>query len=232
MNESADDLSLYFETMGTGAPVVLLHGWGQTHRVFDELARQLSKHYFVILPDSRAHGKSDYGKCRLCIRLMAEDTVCLLDRIGVPCAAVIGFSDGGNIALEMAVSHPERLHCVITLSANAWPDGTVPFLLIPVQIAYRVLRLLHGISFLQRGSERLALLLDSDRATASQLAGIRLPVMIVGGDFDMIRMEHTRFLAKIIPGARLLLLRHATHFSSLRRWKEWLPAACDLIDGK
>ncbi|MDR1068006.1 MAG: alpha/beta hydrolase, partial [Clostridiales Family XIII bacterium] len=119
-------VNLHFRDIGCGPPVVLLHGHGQSNRVFRHLERRLAHDCRVILIDSRGHGLSERGDKPLSIPLMARDVAAVMDRLEIERAAIAGFSDGANIALQMAVDFPARTDCVVAISGNARPEGLKP----------------------------------------------------------------------------------------------------------
>lgn len=99
---------LYYEVVGHGTPVLMLHGNSQSHHVFHSYKRNLQKSYQVILMDSRGHGRSMTARQSFTIHDMACDAAALLDHLGIAKAILLGFSDGANIALEFACCFPER----------------------------------------------------------------------------------------------------------------------------
>lgn len=122
---------LYYEVVGHGTPVLMLHGNSQSHHVFHSYKRNLQKSYQVILMDSRGHGRSMTARQSFTIHDMACDAAALLDHLGIAKAILLGFSDGANIALEFACCFPERTLAVISASGNALSYG----LRFPVRLA-------------------------------------------------------------------------------------------------
>lgn len=102
------EAQLYYEVVGHGTPVLMLHGNSQSHHVFHSYKRNLQKNYQVILMDSRGHGRSMTARQSFTIHDMACDAAALLDHLGIAKAILLGFSDGANIALEFACCFPER----------------------------------------------------------------------------------------------------------------------------
>ena len=125
---------LYYEVVGHGTPVLMLHGNSQSHHVFHSYKRNLQKSYQVILMDSRAHGRSRIkpgdADAEFTTADMAKDAAALLDVLRIPSCILFGFSDGANIALEFASLFPERTLSVIAVSGNITPDG----LILPVRL--------------------------------------------------------------------------------------------------
>ena len=122
--------SIHYETVGDGAPLVMLHGNGGDKEDFSGLIDYFLPRYQIVLVDSRGHGRSDTGSLKLTTGLMAEDVLAVMDHWGVAEASILGFSDGANIALELAVQAPERVQAVIAVSGNTDPKGmrALPYL--------------------------------------------------------------------------------------------------------
>ena len=107
---------LWAEQTGTGRPLVLLHGNGESHRVFDRMVPQLAQRHRLVGLDSRGHGASPRGDGPLTIARMADDVDAALDALDLRAVDVLGFSDGGNIALELAVRHPGRAGSLVVVT--------------------------------------------------------------------------------------------------------------------
>lgn len=99
--------------VGSGPPVVFLHGFSQNNSIFEEFEKLLAQHHMLILLDSRGHGASGLGQDAVTIKLMAEDVLDVLDYLGLEKTHVIGFSDGANIAMQLAINHPERVSGIV-----------------------------------------------------------------------------------------------------------------------
>ena len=122
-------------------PLVMLHGNGEDHHIFDRMAEIMSRKFRVILMDSRGHGASRPGAClkrdgMFTIEDMAGDVIEVLDALGEGEAALLGFSDGANIALEAASRFPDRITAVAAVSGNALPWGVTPGFFLTVQAQY------------------------------------------------------------------------------------------------
>ena len=117
-------VNLYYETYGTGEPLLLLHGNGESIHSFSRQIEDLAEHYHVIAVDTRAQGKSvDTLTARLTYELFADDMKALLDSLRLPKANVLGWSDGGNTGLLMALRYPTYVHKLVTMGANLYPSA-------------------------------------------------------------------------------------------------------------
>lgn len=212
---------IYYEILGEGAPLVMLHGNGESHRIFVKYVRLMARRCQVILMDSRGHGRSKLkagAETEFTIEDMAGDVRQLLDHLGLDRAALLGFSDGANIALEFAAQYPERATAVAAVSGNARPTGMfLPYYLM-VAAQYGAARA--GEALCRNEKRRAAfkrsrmlnsLMLTSPRLTAEKLKKITAPVLIMAGTRDVIKVSHTRWMAEKIPACRLELLPGGRH---------------------
>jgi pimeloyl-ACP methyl ester carboxylesterase len=102
----ANGLHMYYEVHGVGIPVILLHGGLETCQMWAPVIPSLSTHYQVITPDSRAHGRTNNPSGRLSFSLMAEDTALFIQALGLQKPFIVGYSNGGQVALHMAMAYP------------------------------------------------------------------------------------------------------------------------------
>jgi pimeloyl-ACP methyl ester carboxylesterase len=203
----ANGVKLYYETYGQGEPLMLLHGNGESINSFRYQVAELARHYQVIAVDTRDHGQSAATKGVLTYDIFAQDVLALLDALHLPAAHVLGWSDGGNTGLSLALHHPARVKSLITMGANLFADSTA--------IDGRLLRYVQQAS--QRGPRRErrlnALLADYPRMQPAELAAIRVPVLVLAGEKDVIKMPHTQLIAASIPGAQVRILPGLTHYA-------------------
>ena len=125
---------LYYETYGAGPPVLVLHGGGGTLEGLHYQISRLADDHRVIAPDSRGHGRSTDGPGPLRYADMADDVIALMDRLDVAKADVVGWSDGGIVALDLAMRYPARIGRIVTLGANFKPDGLVDKPALPITV--------------------------------------------------------------------------------------------------
>lgn len=210
------DTKLFYKQAGTGPALILIHGWGQNHRVFTHLMDHLARHFTVYAFDSRGHGKTGPGTKPLTILQMARDMQAALEALALRQVLVLGFSDGANIALQMAVICPQYLCRIVLISANVNFQG----LKFGFRLYLKTLNQLFKIS--RRYREMIQLLLTGPQLGVAQLQTIRVPILLLVGDHDIVKPAHTRELRLLIPGARLKVITHTTHFTILRKWPEYI----------
>lgn len=215
--------SIHYETVGDGAPLVMLHGNGGDKEDFSGLIDYFLPQYQIVLVDSRGHGRSDTGSLKLTTGLMAEDVLAVMDHLGVAEAIILGFSDGANIALELAVQAPERVQAVIAVSGNTDPKGmrALPYLFIKLQ--YRFWNFLEKLGLpVGNRPQRYGLMCWSPRLSGEELSRIDSPVLLLAGTRDLIRTGHTRQMAEWIPGASLVLFKGAHHRSLFKETDSYI----------
>jgi len=201
------DILHHYTECGSGEPLILLHGNGEDGSYFTHQTGPFSQHFRLIVPDTRGHGQTPRGSAPFTIRQFAEDLAGLMDRLGIRKAHLLGFSDGGNIALVFALTHPERVGRLILNGANLDASGVKRSVQLPIEIGYRIARLFSRRSpEARRHAELLGLMVNDPAVPPAALQRIQSPVLVIAGDRDMIREKHTRLIAERIPGARLVIL--------------------------
>jgi len=233
-------IRIYYELAGDGPPLLLLHGGLGDSRQFDRQRPDFAARHRLILPDSRAQGRTSDGPGPLTYHEMAEDAVALLDLLEIPRTDVMGWSDGGNVGLDLAIHHPERLAHLVTFGSNFSPDG--------LELAtFEWNRTATAASF---GPEAragwtaqnpepdhyevamgkiLEMWRSEPRFTPLELASIRAPTLVCAGEHDVVRREHTLALAAAIPRARSWIVPGASHSAMLERPDLVNPCVLDFL---
>lgn len=221
-------IRMYYEVHGAGAPLLLLHGGAGNGMQFEKQVPAFSASRLVIVPDCRAQGRTTDRPGPLTYHDMAEDMIALLDRLGVKRVDVMGWSDGGNIGLDMAMHHPGRVAHLVTFGANFRPDGLNPEDVRWNRVAtpdsfgpgmregWTKLNPQPG-HYRQAMAKILEMWRTQPRWTAAELGRIRAKCLICAGDHDLVRPEHTAALARAIPGARTWIVPDASHGAMLER---------------
>ena len=206
------DISLHFVEQGGGKPLILLHGNGEDGSYFKHQINCFSADYRVIAIDTRGHGQSPRGEKPFTIIQFAEDLHDFMDEKGIAKAILLGFSDGGNIALTFALKYPERVERMIVDGANLFPRGVKPLYQWPIEIGYRIAKLFAKKSDkAKQNAEMLGLMVNEPHIDPVELARLTLPVLVVAGTKDMIKESHTRLIHKSLPNAQLAILE-GDHF--------------------
>ena len=218
---------IYHEVHGAGEPVLLLHGGFSTLETMRPQLEALSGEYAVHAPERPGHGRSpdragafNYGES-------VADTIAYLDAVGVERAHIVGFSDGAIIGLLIALQHPGRIRSLVAISGNLDPSGFAfdddgsegePDVSSETdrepdrdRERYGALSP-DGPEHADVVVEKLMRLWTTEPSIApADLARITVPTMIMAGDSDVIRLEHTALMARSIPGAQLCIVPNAGH---------------------
>jgi len=201
------DITLHYVEKGTGAPLILLHGNGEDGSYFAEQLEHFSASRRVIALDTRGHGRSPRGAAPFTIRQFAEDLRDFMDALSIGKADILGFSDGGNIALQFALLYPEKVDRLILNGANLDADGVRPFFQLPIELGFRLASLFAKRSpDAKRNAELLGLMVDSPNIPVSALANVNAKTLVVAGTHDLIKKSHTEKIACALPDARLVFI--------------------------
>ena len=201
------DIQQHFIEAGQGQPLILLHGNGESSAYFQGQIGPFAREYHVFAPDTRGHGQTPRGEAPFTIRQFAEDLLAFLDAHEIRRAHLLGFSDGGNIAMDFALRYPERVDRLILNGANLSPAGVKRTVQLPIEIGYRIAKRFAGRSdAARRKAELLGLMVLEPHVPPAALAAIRAKTLVIAGTRDMIRAEHTRLIAERIPNAELVFL--------------------------
>ncbi|WP_158277130.1 alpha/beta fold hydrolase [Serinibacter arcticus] len=208
---------LWVVTVGSGPPVVLLHGNSESHHVFDNLVPHLAGEMTLVGIDSRGHGLSPRGARGLTIAAMADDVAVTLARLGLDRPLVVGFSDGGNIALELALRHPGAAGRLVVVGANLFPEGLRPVGKALTDAAHAAAVVGARVApNLEPLAERLGLMVHDPHIDPARLAGLTQEVLVVVGERDAVRPEHTALIVDSLPRGRLAVVPGVGHMVPVR----------------
>lgn len=205
-------VKLYYETYGAGEPLLLLHGNGESISSFQKQIAVLAKQYQVVAVDTRAQGRSvDTLTTPLTYELFAADAKTLLDSLHLPKASILGWSDGGNTGLLMALRYPTYVSKLVTMGANLFPttEAVDAKLLRQSEQARQALAKKGDVAH----ERLLTLVLTEPHMRYAELAAIQAPVLVLAGEKDIIKQAHTQAIAAHIPHARVVILKGATHYA-------------------
>ena len=192
---TVNDMETYYETAGSGEPLLLLHSGTQTGRMFDPFVAELSAHYRLIIPDLRGHGGSTNPQGLWTTRQFAADVFALLDELGLPRVRAIGASAGAMTLLHMATTQPQRIESMVVIGVGTYLPSECRAILAATdadalpESAWQRLREKHrhGDDQIRALYEWVASLVDSygDMTfTPPQLATITAPTLVMHGDRD------------------------------------------------
>ena len=198
------DIHLHYTRQGSGPPLLLLHGNGEDGGYFVRQTEYFSRHYTVYALDTRGHGRSPRGAGPFTMARFAQDLLDFMDEQKLERAHLLGFSDGGNIALTFALAHQERIRRLVLNGANLSPAGVKAHVQIPIVLGWRIASLFARRNPQARqNAEILGLMVKEPHINPAALSALRVPTLVIVGTRDMIRDRHTQSIAASLPNARL-----------------------------
>jgi len=217
-------IRLWYAEFGHGEPVIMVHGGLANSNYWGLQVAALAPHYHVIVLDSRGHGRSSRTEAPIGYDLMSSDVLGLMDYLHIRRAALIGWSDGAIIGLDIAIHHPERLTRLFAFAANSDPSGVKDISKSPVFMAFAERAAGEYVQLSPTPTEFAAFVTNIEHMWATephftddQLSHIKVPTWIVDGDHDeAIKRENTDRMVALIPGAGELILPDASHFAFIQ----------------
>ena len=223
------DIEHYFIEKGHGEPLILLHGNGENCDYFAGQVDEFARSWHVYALDTQGHGKTPRGAAPFTIRQFADDLLAFMDAQGIGKAHVLGFSDGGNIAMVFAMKYPERVDRLILDGANLDAKGVKRSIQIPIEIGYWFAKLFSGKSEEARlHAEMLGLMVNDPNVRPEELSNIKSKTLVIAGTKDMIKEGHTRLIASSIPGSRLVFIK-GDHFIANKNPEEFNRAVVEFL---
>ena len=206
------DIDHYYIEKGQGEQLILLHGNGENCDYFAGQIDEFAQYYHVYALDTRGHGKTPRGDTPFTIRQFADDLLAFMDAHSIDKAHVLGFSDGGNIAMIFAMKYPERVLRLILDGANLDAKGVKPSIQIPIEIGYRFSKMFAKQSAeARKHAELLGLMVNDPNVRPEELSAITAKTLVIAGNKDMIKESQTRLIASNIRDSQLVILK-GDHF--------------------
>lgn len=196
-----NDINIYYEVLGHGEPLIMIHGNGEDHKIFYKAANILKDHFTCYLIDSRGHGKSDKVS-KFHYEDMASDIYQFINKLSLKEVNYYGFSDGGIIGLLLASKYPDLLKTMIISGANTKPEALKPLLL-------KVFRFINRL----KNNPLFSLMLNEPHISKEELNKIKTPTLLLAGEKDLILEEETLYIHEEIENSKLIILPKENHAS-------------------
>lgn len=224
------DVSLHFTEQGSGKPIILLHGNGESGEYFVHQINYFSKKYRVIAIDTRGHGLSPRGVSPFTIRQFADDLLNFMEEHKIDKADILGFSDGANIAMIFALNYQERINRLILNGGNLNAKGVKPSVQIPIELGYKIASLFAKRSEnARKKAEMLGLMVNDPNINPNELKQLKVPVLVIAGTKDMIKDKHTRLIRESISGAGIKIIP-GNHFIANKNFKQFNEAVEEFLN--
>jgi pimeloyl-ACP methyl ester carboxylesterase len=196
-----NNIDLFYEQTGNGQPLILAHGNGENHEIFNEIIDSLSEKFCVYAVDTRGHGKS--GKTdEYNYQDIADDFIAFIKQLELKKPIFYGFSDGGIAGIIIASQHPDLLSKLIVSGVNVTPKG----------IKNRWLFLFKILYFFTR-NKKIKMMLHQPDINSEELNKIIVPTLVLAGQKDIIKETHTRYIAEQITDSKLKIIAGENHGS-------------------
>ena len=207
--------NIYFQVFGEEdrPAMILIHGHGEDWHTFNKQIKPFCKLYKIVTIDSRGHGRSSFGMHPLTIEFMANDVIAVMNELKIGQAHIIGFSDGGNIAIQIALNYPERMKKLVLASANLYPTGIKMASQLPIVTAYLLCKITSRFSKrAKKKANLLELMVCQPNFDPTELKKIQCPTLVLAGEKDVVKEEHTELIAYHIPISKLQIIGGVDHF--------------------
>lgn len=201
--------------LADGDPLLLLPPNGGDMHSFDgSILPEMSKHFKVITVSPRGTGNSDWVEGGMTFEAMAEDLVKILDYLGVEKTKIFGFSDGGNLGIVFTLAHQDRVESLVIMGSNINTLGTNTFDQIQITYQYIVLCIeawIKGDDETKRRRDIKGMMVGQPSLTFKDISAIKVPVLNIYGEHDMIQRWHSKMITKSIEGAQELMVVGGGH---------------------
>jgi pimeloyl-ACP methyl ester carboxylesterase len=215
---SLNGIQIFYEEAGEGPPILLLHGNGEDHSIFDVLVKDLGTKFKVHSIDTRGHGESGRTDS-FHYSDMTEDVAAFIRELGIEKPILYGFSDGGIVGMMLASKYPEMLSGLIASGVNLSPKDLKTWF-----------RLLIRLENAVKKDPLLRLMLNEPDITDNDLKRIEIPVLITVAERDIISVSHAEHISKTIPDGRLTVVPKENHSSYVIHSDKLFPLVSDFIE--
>lgn len=199
MMENVNGVDLFYRTDGNGQPLLLLHGNGEDHTIFNELAAKMKDHFTIYAIDSRDHGKSSRTG-EISYHAMTEDMFAFITKLDLKKVNIIGFSDGAIVSLMLAMRHPETISRMALLGPNLSPDDFT-------DESYQFIKETYD----ETNDPLFKLMLEQPNIKLDEIRNVTIPTLVLGGENDIYKEDTFRNIADAMPNAVLKIMEGHEH---------------------
>ena len=229
----ADHSMIYYETYGQGMPLFLLHGNSGSTLYFKNQIHVLKKYFKIYAVDLRGRGQSiDYAS-KINYQLMVNDLLTILKHEHLTKINLLGFSDGANLALLFSEHYPQYINKLILNAANNSFTDLTPTAKLRFKLTNDILKL--GEKYfpkLNKFQHYFQLAFANLHINFQKLAHFKFPVLILVGQFDIVKKEFSQKLAHTFPNAQLIIEPHVGHSFALERPNTYNKYVLNFLNNK
>ncbi len=224
-------IKLYYEVCGEGEPLLLIHGNNASMGSFDKQLDILSKKYRVIGLDSRGQGMSTSDDKKLTYELMADDVNVFLDKMNLKNVNILGWSDGGNIAVILAMEHPDKVKKMAVMGTVLYNNETSVFPEINKILNDQIKEMKkNGVAESDMNYRLKVLLLTEPNINPDSLKKIKAPTLVMAGEHDVMPEKHTKLIADKIPNSKILIFKGADHEAPVKISEKFNKAVLEFFE--
>ena len=214
------DIHNYYIEQGQGEPLILLHGNGEDHSYFVHQIKYFSRNYRVIAIDTRGHGKTPRGEAPFTIEQFSDDLYRFMCEHEIEKAHILGFSDGGNIAMVFAMKYPDCVDRLILNGANLYSRGVKASVQLPIIWRYHAARRFAKKSpEAKANAEMFGLMVNDPHLRKKDLEKIKARTLVIAGTKDLIKDSHTKLIWKRIQDAELVFVEGDHWIANKKYWR-------------
>lgn len=224
------DIDLSYTKKGKGQDLILLHGNGEESSYFENQIDEFAKYYTVWAVDTRGHGKSARGEGEFNLKVLADDLYDFMKLNEIKKAHILGYSDGGNIALIFALEHQNMIDKLILNGANIKQNGIKTYYNICMMTQYILLK---GLALISSNSKKkaeiMSLMINQPNISEDDLQKIKVSTLVVVGTKDVIKQNHTNKIYKYIKSSELSII-NGTHAVASENPKQFNKIVLDFLN--
>lgn len=210
------DIKIAFTEAGSGKPLLFLHGNSESKRIFRQYQNEHFTDFHTYALDSRGHGQSVSNDRILSIEQISRDIIQFCEVMNIHSASVVGYSDGGNVALFLASRASQLFSSIVAISPNTLVSGTENKALKNMEQIYKLMQFLASIGLpLKKQIMRWKLMLQDIGISEVELRGIKTGLKLMYAEHDMIKFSHMLWIASLIPNAETEMIPNCTHMNIL-----------------
>lgn len=201
-----NNFEMYYKKEGNGKPIILLHGNGESSKIFDKTIKKLSRYYLIYALDTRCHGKSTGNLTDLHYDTFVEDLKAFMDDRKIKSAMIYGYSDGGITAIKFALKYPKYVEKLMLSGVNIFPKGLKFTTRVAIWFKAKFSKSIQVKAFNQ-------LMLNEPHLTFEELKKLQMPVLMTVGKHDCVKIKHSLKIHQSLAHSEMVMVNKANHYN-------------------